>query len=135
MDKFLILCELINDINFSKGKLEENIIAIRGLGNSNIIKTKFPWKEDERMIRVLIHLIGDGYGGSEVGGNGLPFYRNYAPELLDEFQKDLNVFGEVPYNRRETLVQFPKVVTYILRHLYNIKFDTYNSSIPNILLN
>ena len=115
--------------DFNLNKIEKKIIAYRGIGTSLIIKNPiFPLREDERMVRIFFHLIGDGYGGKY--GAGKPFYRNYAKELLDEFEKDLKVFGEVPCIKRETIVEIPSVIGYILEHVYKINFESYKSFIP-----
>lgn len=115
--------------DFNMDKVEEKVIAYRGIGTSSIIKNpNFPLKEDERMIRIFFHLLGDGYGGEY--GKAKPFYRNYTKELLDEFANDLKVFGEVPYIKRETIVEIPSVIGYILKHVYKINFESHKSSIP-----
>ena len=117
---------------FNLNKIEKKIIAYRGIGTSLIIKNpNFPLKEDERIIRIFFHLLGDGYGGKY--GMAKPFYRNYTKELLDEFEKDLRVFGEVPHIKRETIVEIPSVIGYILEHIYKINFETYKSFIPSAI--
>ena len=82
-------------------------------------------KEDEKLIRILFHLLGDGYGGKY--GLAKPFYRNYTKELLDEFEEDLRVFGEVPHIRRETIVEIPSIIGYILKYIYKINFESHSS--------
>lgn len=115
--------------DFDMNKIEKKIIAYRGIGTSLIIKNpNFPLKENEKMIRILFHLLGDGYGGKY--GGGKPFYRNYCQELLDEFEEDLRVFGRVPFIRRETSVEIPSVIGYILKHIYKINFESHKSHIP-----
>lgn len=121
------------EYNFTEDGLEENIIAFKGPSNSLKIKVRLPIVEDERMIRILFHLLGDGYGGEKLGASGLPFYRNTSQSMLDRFEKDLNVFGEIPVNRYKTRVQFPKVIGYLLKHFYGIEFETYKSSIPKYI--
>lgn len=117
---------------FSLNEVEKKVIAYRGIGTSLIIKnSNFPLKEDERMIRIFFHLLGDGYGGKY--GAGKPFYRNYREELLDEFGGDLKVFGEVPYIKRETIVEIPSVIGYILKYIYKINFESHKSFIPLVI--
>jgi len=117
---------------FSLNEVEKKVIAYRGIGTSLIIKnSNFSLKEDERMIRIFFHLLGDGYGGKY--GAGKPFYRNYAKELLNEFGEDLKVFGEVPYIKRETIVEIPSVIGYILEHIYKINFESHKSFIPLVI--
>ena len=124
----------ISKLLYNKEELERNIIAIRGPGNGRVIKTRFPWKEDERIIRIVSHIIGDGYG-AEFRTGGLPYYRNTSEVLREQFKKDLKFFGTVPTNLNIDMLQFPKVISYILKHLYKIEFDTYNSRVPDILYN
>jgi len=120
--------------SFNLNKVEKKVIAYRGIGTSLIIKNpKFPLKEDERMIRIFFHLLGDGYGGKYGYGGGKPYYRNYTKELLDEFEEDLKVFGRVPHIKRKTIVEIPKLIGYILEHIYKINFETHKSFIPPVI--
>jgi len=117
---------------FDIDNVEKKIVAYRGIGASLIIKNpNFPLREDEEMIRIFFHLLGDGYGGKY--GFAKPFYRNYTRELLDEFEEDLKVFGEVPHIKRETIVEIPSVIGYILRHIYKINFESHKSFIPPVI--
>ncbi|MFC1690985.1 LAGLIDADG family homing endonuclease [Nanoarchaeota archaeon] len=126
---------------YSIQKIEKNILAYRGPSTSAIIKNPdFPIKEDSRLLKIMAHLLGDGSVGGGFGSN-LPKgkqhseYRNFTPELLDGFERDLSVFGEVPTTKnyeRGTLI-IPNLIGYILEHIYNIKFDTFNSRIPEKL--
>lgn len=117
---------------FDINKVEKKVITYRGIGTSLIIKNpNLPLKEDERMVRIFFHLLGDGYGGKY--GFAKPFYRNYAKELLDEFEEDLKVFGEVPHIKRETIVEIPSVIGYILGHIYKVNFESHKSFIPPVI--
>lgn len=118
--------------NFDLNKLEKKVVAYRGIGTSLIIKNpNFPLKEDEKMVRIFFHLLGDGYGGKY--GVAKPFYRNYTKELLDEFEETLKVFGEVPHIKRETIVEIPSVIGYILKYIYKINFESHKSYIPSVI--
>ncbi len=105
LSQFIKISQLLND----EDGLEKNIVAIRGPGNGRVIKTKFPWKEDERIIRIVSHIIGDGYGSNFRTG-GLPYYRNTSKVLREQFKKDLKFFGNVPTNLNMDMLQFPKVI-------------------------
>lgn len=119
---------------FDLNRVEKKIVAYRGIGTSLIIRDpNFPLKEDERMIRIFFHLLGDGYGGKYGYGGGNPFYRNYTKNLLDEFEKDLKVFGKVPHIKRATIVEIPHVIGYILKHIYKINFESRRSFIPSVI--
>ncbi len=134
----LKMCSLINDYKFSKIELEKRVLVFKGPGNGRLIKTRFPWYEDERIIRILFHMLGDGFGSAFGNYNqkgkttGLPYYRNTREELRSEFKEDLKFFGEVPTNLNIDMLCFPKVISYILKHLYKIDFGTYSGKIPDI---
>ena len=117
---------------FDLNNVEKKVVAYRGIGTSLIIKNpNFPLRENERMVRIFFHLLGDGYGGKY--GFAKPFYRNYTKELLDEFEEDLKVFGEVPHIKRETIVEIPSVIGYILKHIYKVNFESHKSFIPSVI--
>lgn len=133
------LSELLSE--FSIQKFESNIIGLKGPSSSAIIKNPLlPLKEDKRLLKITAHLLGDGSVGGGFGSklpNGRQHseYRNFTPELLDSFEKDLLVFGEIPStkNYRHGHLIIPNSIGYILGHIYNIKFDTFNSRIPQDL--
>lgn len=122
-------------------EFEKNIIAYKGPSTSNVIKKpNLPLVEDSRLFKIVSHLLGDGSVGGGFGSN-LPKgknhseYRNFNSKLLNIFQKDLSVFGIVPTtkNYKRGTLMISNVIGYILKHFYNIKFDTYNSRVPRIL--
>jgi hypothetical protein len=116
---------------YSLEKVESEIESFKGPGCSNpVSEPRFPWSEDERVIRVLMHLIGDGYGGTPVGGAGMPYYKNNCVELREEFASDLSFFGNVHMVKRGVTVSFPKVIAYIIKHLYRVKTECHESSLP-----
>tara|TARA_Y100000310_G_scaffold325361_1_gene388720 strand:+ start:60 stop:1283 length:1224 start_codon:yes stop_codon:yes gene_type:complete len=139
LSHILKLCELINNPGFSKEELERNVISIKGPGSGRSIKTKFPWYEDERIVRIVFHLLADGFGSSygrinedgKFGGN--PYYRNTRSELRSEFKEDLEFFGDVPINLNTDMVVFPKVISYILKYFYKIEFGTHTGEIPKVM--
>lgn len=128
---------------FTIEEIEKNIVAFKGPSSASIITNpNLPLIEDERLMRILAHLIGDGSVGGGFGsrlpkGKQHSEYRNFAPELLDSFEYDLGVFGYVPTtkNYQHGSVVIPNVIGYILKHLYKIEFDTFNSRIPEKLFN
>ncbi len=110
-------------------KIEKKIIAFRGPRGDAIFNPKFPWKEDERIIRVVIRLIGDGHAGGQVCKGRVPVYSNSCKELTIQFISDLCFFGEVKTRRyikksgkNCVSIEFPKVLGYVLKHFYNIDF-------------
>ncbi len=128
---------------FSIVEFEKSIVAIKGPSASSVINNpNLPLKEDYRLLKILAHLLGDGHVGGGFG-SGLPKgwshseYRNFTPELLDSFERDLSVFGEVPVTKNYShgSLIIPNLIGYTLEHIYQIKFDTFNSRIPNCLYN
>ncbi len=120
---------------------EENVIAYKGPSSSAIIRTpNLPIKEDARLLKIVAHLLGDGFVGGGFGtkllkGRSHSEYRNFTPELLDSFQRDLSVFGDLSANKnyKHGSLIIPNVVGYLLECFYKIKFDTFNSRVPKSL--
>ncbi len=110
-------------------KLEKEIIAFRGPNGDAVYSPNFPWKEDERIIRIVFRLIGDGHGGGDVSKGRVPMYCNSCDELIHQFIDDLTFFGKVKtriYKRKTKnmvkIIEFPKVIGHVLRYFYNINF-------------
>lgn len=127
--------------DFTIRKFEEKIIAYKGPSTSAVIRhPNLPLREDVRLLRIVAHLLGDGYVGGGFGsklptGKQHSEFRNFAPELLDSFEKDLSIFGEVPVskNYRHGSLIIPNSIGYLLEYIYNIKFDTFNSRVPKAI--
>lgn len=127
--------------NMSIKEIEMHIVAYKGPSSSAIVSNpNLPLVEDERLTKILAHMLGDGYVGGAFG-TGLPKgkthseYRNFEPSLLDQFEKDLSVFGEIQtmINYEHGHIVIPTVVGYLLKHIYQINFDCFNSEIPESL--
>lgn len=110
-------------------KIERKIIAFRGPRGDIIYNPNFPWKEDVRIIRIVIRLIGDGHEGGGISIGRVPVYSNSCKELTEQFINDLNFFGKVKFRKytlnegkRCSSIEFPKVIGHILKHLYKIDF-------------
>lgn len=139
----LDLNDLLSSKKFSIQEIEKNIIAYRGESSKKLItKLNLPIVEDERLIRIVTHLICDGYDGGE---KHLPTYNNTEKILIKNFIDDLPVFGNVPVRLRKDIqskgrkllyrVEFPRIFTHILRELYKIKFDGNNARLPKYFFN
>ena len=82
-------------------EIEKNIVAYRGPSSSSIIwKPNLPLIEDGVLLKIIAHFLGDGYIGGSFGsklpkGKSHSEYRNYDNGLLDQFEKDLQVFGDI----------------------------------------
>lgn len=124
---------------YSIAEFERNIIAFKGPSSSSAIwNPTLPLIEDSRLLKVLAHILGDGHAGGGFGtklpkGKTHSEYRNFNGALLDSFSKDVQCFGRVSLNVDYTHghVIFPNSISYILEHIYKIKFDTFNSKLPN----
>lgn len=121
--------------------IEKNISAYKGPSSSNVITApNLPLIEDQRLLKILAHLIGDGSKGGAFGtklpkGKQHSEYRNFRSELLDSFENDLSVFGNVPTSKNyiHGHLMISNVIGYILEQIYKIKFDTFNSRVPKDL--
>jgi len=133
----------LEDKKFSIEEIEGNIIAYRGESSKNpITKPNLPIIEDERLIRIVTHLICDGYDG---GKKHLPVYINTEKQLIKDFIDDLLVFGDVPINFRERkpkkgrklsyTLEFPRIFTHILRKIYKIEFSGLEVRLPGYFFN
>ncbi|MBI2545602.1 hypothetical protein HYV81_00280 [Candidatus Woesearchaeota archaeon] len=138
-----VIIKLQETSPYSIEDFERNIIAYKGPSTSAVIDNPcLPLLEDERLLRAVAHLLGDGFVGGGFGsklpqGKQHSEFRNFAPELLDSFHRDLSVFGNVPVtkNYQHGSLVIPNSIGYILCHLYRIKFDTFNSRVPEVFFN
>lgn len=133
--------------NFNINHIESNILAYKGPSASTIIlKPKFPIKEDERILRLVAHLIGDGHADGAFGtnlpkGKSSSHYANTNLNVIKSFQKDLKFFGSFKTNIKMAKVNehkiykigIPNLVGYILTHIYNVNFDCFNSRVPKVV--
>jgi len=126
---------------FSLKEIEKHIVGIKSDSSSNpILKPNIPLTEDERLVRIYSHLIGDGFGGGKynrkTGGNfyANPAYTNTSQELIDSFIQDLEVFGKVPYDRRDYgsyyKVIVPFTIKYILEYIYESEISASRGGFP-----
>tara|TARA_Y100000310_G_C20346526_1_gene652292 strand:- start:18 stop:749 length:732 start_codon:yes stop_codon:yes gene_type:complete len=71
-------------------------------------------------------MIGDG----SAPGNKVPYYANTCKILREQFKKDLKIFGKIKlYETKPNttpIVNFPKVITDILSHVFKVKFTNPN---------
>jgi len=129
LSRLLILQKLVSD-EISIEDIEKNIEAIKARGPGNLIKNpNLPLVEDERIVRIIVHLIGDGFAKS----TNTQFYRNTDENLKKEFMEDLEVFGQVEAREKDTFVFFPICITHILKKIYNVDFMSKSSRIPKFI--
>jgi len=126
---------------FSLEEIEKHIIGIKSDSASNpILNPSIPLMEDERLVRIYSHLIGDGFGGGKynrkTGGNfyANPAYTNTSLKLIDNFVKDLEVFGKVPYDKRDYGTYYkvivPFVIKYLLEYVYGCEISASRGGLP-----
>lgn len=116
--------------NFNKYEIEKNIISLKSIGMFNrntIINPSLPLREDEYLIKILGHLLADGYEGEIINNcNKRGSYCNSNKQLIEDFIKSLKTFGEVPIkinerkDKNSIIVFFPSVISYIIKKVYNI---------------
>jgi hypothetical protein len=118
-----------------KEKLERNIVAYKGRRRANLVyKPILPIKESSELYSIVCHIIADG----SASANKSPYYSNSRKELLEEFVKYLQHFGEVrvnPYFYRKsgvTYLMFPKAITDVLSHILDVSF-TFPDRLPERL--
>ncbi|NIM98173.1 MAG: hypothetical protein GTO24_08865, partial [candidate division Zixibacteria bacterium] len=126
--------------------IERNIRAIKGYGRSGILRNpRLPIKEDVHLIRLVIHLIGDGTLTEEYGTSKTPHYTNGSAFLRNQFLHKMSaVFGDVSdctrsYSDRSgksrSYVAFTKWIGYLIRYLYpDARFDEKSGSLPAVFL-
>lgn len=111
---------------FSMKNIENHVIMYRMQAGNPIKNPKFSIQESPELVRLLFHLLGDGYSGKK-GENAN--YRNTCKELLEEFKTDLQVFGEVPIYEQKFSIKFPRILAQIIGDFYEIKCGAYDSYI------
>lgn len=130
------LNKLLVKNNISIEIIEKNIVSYQGPSTSTPIKNpNLPLIEDERLIRIIMHILCDGWVGGAAGtglpkGKGSCGYRNFEYYLIEKFKEDLSVFGKIKSSVGRDYILFPNVIRYILEKIYNIKFDTFSGRLP-----
>lgn len=106
-----------------KTEIENNIVAMRSRAGLSVHNPRLPFKESPELYSVLFHMICDG-SASE---GKTPYYANTSTVLLNEFVRKLQVFGDIKaktylMHTNVYSVMFPKVITDILSHIFDINF-------------
>jgi hypothetical protein len=145
--KFSKILEKKGFKEFSLRNIEKNIIAYKTWSSSSVItKPNLPLIEDERLVRVFTHLIGDGYGGGiyknpnkRWNNYESPCYTNTNEHLVNKFIEDLKVFGNVPYSKKNKWncykVIIPFGIKYILEKIYNTEISASRGNFPKRFFN
>jgi hypothetical protein len=127
-------------------KIESNIDAIRGYGRSGVCsKPKLPIVENKFLIRIIVHLVGDGSIKREYGTNYRPSYTNSNSFLRNQFVDCLSQsFGNITdcvyhyvdrSSHSRSYIAFSQWIGYLLLHWYpDARFDEKSGSLPSVFL-
>jgi len=122
--------------------LKKHLIYIKskhGQDRYAILNPKIPLVEDWRLVRLVAHLIGDGYGGyydMEKNCIKRTNYCNTNRQVLDKFIECLSAFGDVKfYSWHDKELFLPSSIIYILNHIYNIDFHSDKANVPTYFFN
>ncbi|MBI2543182.1 MAG: hypothetical protein HYW24_03285 [Candidatus Aenigmarchaeota archaeon] len=116
-------------IELDEESVQKDVVALKSVGSKKFISNvSLPIKVDERLVRILGHLLGDGFAPLNDQGE----FKNTEDTLLDRFEKDLSVFGNVPVKRRRFGVRFPAIVTSILT-VFKTDFGTFTGRVPKLI--
>lgn len=136
MPLFLVLF-LIKMAKEKVDKLDKHIVAYRSGGKGTVVtKPILPIIVTPELDSIVIHLFADG-----TAGDFTPSYAQKNKHQLDNFIKKLeNCFGNFKFsiynNQIRFQVRFPKAITDIISHHYQIKsYMSYDSKIPSAILN
>ncbi len=119
------LCEYENT-EFSMDEISKHVLMYRLKCGNPIRNVILPIKESPQIVRLLFHLLGDGYGGMK--GESAS-YKNTCQELLDEVVRDLQIFGDVQVYRQNDQIKFHRIIADIIKNYYSIQFKTFDSFI------
>lgn len=144
-----ILLQLFSIYNTIEGDLdvlpvlEKNVSAIRGYGRSGILRNpRLPIRESNHLVRLIVHMIGDGSLTEEYGTSKCPQYSNRNAFLRNQFLYTISeVFGDVSNcircyidrsNESRSYIAFSKWIGYLLRYWYpDARFDEVSGSLPS----
>ena len=113
--------------------VEKNIISYKGINTSlPVLNPILPIKECPELFEITTHLICDGC----VNKNGIPYYVNSKPELIDYFKNILTkIFGKVNiklYKKNGIYnIRFSKIIPDLINHFYDVNFDSCNAKLPH----
>lgn len=134
LSKLKVISEhLVKDYRkeFSMKNIEKHVLMYRMQAGNPIKNPNFPIKESPELVRLLFHLLGDGYSGRK---GQTANYKNTCKELLGEFKNDLKIFGDVPIYEQENSIKFPRVLAEITEDFYQINSRTFESIISDKIL-
>ena len=126
--------------------LEKNVRAIKGYGRSGILRNpRLPIREDSHLVRLVVHMIGDGTLTEEYGTTKSPHYTNGNAFLRSQFLRIMSeVFGDVSdctrnyfdrSGKSRSYVAFAKWIGYLLRYWYpDARFDEKSGTLPSVFL-
>lgn len=113
-----VVLELSKIVEISSEELHNSIISYRSGGSGGVIITpKLPIKITPELESIIFHIFGDGSAG-----NFTPSFCQKDETANRQFISKLkNCFGDFDENiPQEFCIRFPKAITDILSHFYNI---------------
>jgi len=124
---FLNVCDYLKTKNIEY--IPETIKAISSAA-SKIKNPKLPIKETPEVFNIIGHITSDG---SATEGQQ-PSYINSDDSLIKNFEEKIRIFGDIKiskvtkekrkeHHKEVKSLHFPKIVSDILSHHYNISFD------------
>lgn len=105
-------------------EMDRTVIAYRSWNGWNVKNPILPIKENPSLYSVIFHLIGDGNASKRHS----PFYCSPDKELIEEFERNLQIFGDVEVRREVRkfngliITYFPKAIADILSYIMKIRF-------------
>jgi hypothetical protein len=134
---------VLGSVEFGLEEVERHVIALKSFAGSGVVRNgHFPIMEDAAVIRVLVHMLGDGSIYPVVGASRASNYNNQCDVLRKQFISCLNrVFGEFSNCIRDDVsslrrknVEFPKWVGYVFAHLYpDARFGQMAARLPSAI--
>ena len=149
LEKLVYLLELLEDkgVNCPKlSEVEKQVVAMKGYGASGILlDPNIPVSEEKHLVRVIVHLIGDGYLTKEYGTSKSPRYTNGNAFLRNQFLRTFSqVFGDVSgcsrsyfdqSGKSRSYIAFSNWIGYLIRYWYpDARFDEKSGSLPSVFL-
>ena len=114
-----VVLELSETVKISSEKLHNSIILYRSGGSGGIIiKPMLPIKITPELESIIFHIFGDGSAGNFTPS----FFQKNEIANKQFISKLKNCFGEFNVNTNDRFnIRFPKAITDILAHFYDIK--------------
>ena len=144
LKEIIKLCNNKNDFSFTLDEIGKNINGVRiKNGRRTIFDPKLPFEDSIELREVITHLLCDGY--ASLKNYMTSKYELTSLEAVKEFQKELTLFGKISPQKITSIkiknsiatsfrLSFPKTITKILSHKFNLNFDWDRGRLPREFL-